>query len=145
VRNLRKWWKLIALFAVAAIVSICYVVRSRAFTLIEFQYLPAVQLVASQLVNVNVSNVTAESVEIIVDIYSGNGTLLVRKTETLAAGHTFILPYLQPSGTKSNTIRAVIGLGTANAAFSDVVTFDKTSGEVIAIAPGLKQCPSDTR
>ena len=143
-KNLRKSWKVIALFAVAAIVSTGYVIRSRAFTLIEFQYVPAVQLVANQLVNVNVSNVSTESVEIIVDIYAGNGTLLVTKTETLAAGHTFILPYRQPAGTTSNTIREVIGLGTANAAVSDVVTFDKTSGEVIAVAPGLKQCPSDT-
>jgi hypothetical protein len=137
VKDLRKSWKLIAVVAVAAIASTGYVVRSRAFTLIELQYLPAVQLVADQSAAVKVSNVSTESVEFVVDIYGGNGTLLVSKTETLAAGHTYTLPYKQPAGTASNNIRAVVSLNTAHVAVSDIMTFDKTSGEVIAILSGL--------
>ena len=136
-KNLRKSWKLIAVVAVVATATIGLVVRSRAFTLIEIQYLPAVQLVASQTAAVSVSNTSTESLEFIVDIYGKNGTLLVSKTGTLAAGQTFSLPYLNTlSGNR--VIRAVASLGTANVAVSDLLTFDKTSGEVIAIAPGVK-------
>jgi hypothetical protein len=138
VKDLRKSWKLIAVFAVAAIASTGYVVRSRAFTLIELQYLPAVQLVADQSAAVKVSNVSTESVEFVVDIYGGNGTLLVSKTETLAAGHTYTLPYKQPAGTASNNIRAVVSLNTAHVVVSDIMTFDKTSGEAIAILPFIE-------
>jgi hypothetical protein len=117
--------------------TIGHVVRSRAFTLIEIQYLPAVQLVANQSAIVNVSNTSTESVEFIVDIYSASGTLLASKTVTLPAGQTFALLYLNRlSGNR--TIRAVVSLGTASAAVSDLVTFDKTSGEIIAIVPAVK-------
>jgi len=137
VKNLRKSWKLIVLVAVVTTATIGHVVRSRAFTLIEILYLPAVQLVANQSAIVNVSNTSTESVEFIVDIYSASGTLLASKTVTLPAGQTFALPYLNRlSGNR--TIRAVVSLGTASAAVSDLVAFDKTSGEIIAIVPAVK-------
>jgi hypothetical protein len=93
VKNLNKWWKLIALFAVAALASIGYVVRSRAFTLIELQYLPAVQLVADQSAAVKVSNVSTESVEFVLDIYAANRTLLVSKNGD-ARGGSHVYPSL---------------------------------------------------
>ena len=137
-KNLKKWWKLIAVFAVVAIVSIGYVVRSRAFTLIEMQFLPAVQLVANQRAAVNVSNFSTETVTAVIDIFSGNGTLLVTKTVTIMPGQTFILPYIHPTGTFPANIRASVSLDTANATVSDIAAFDVTSGEVNAILPFIK-------
>ena len=137
-KNLRTSWKVIALVAVGAILSVCYVIKSRGFTLIEIQYLPAVQLVANQSAWVNVSNVAMDSVDATIAIYSGNGALLATKTVTVASGQTSTLKYTHPSGMAPNNIRAVVSLGTANAVVSDITAADVTSGQVIAILPFIK-------
>ena len=134
-KNLRKSWKPIALFAVAAIVSLCYVVRLRAFTLIEQQALPAVQLVASQAAVVKVSNTSTQPVLITVEIVAGNGAILVSKSESLPAGQTFNLPYVEDGG--HPTIRGVVTLDTAHVVVSSIMTFNMTNGEVMVAMPGL--------
>jgi hypothetical protein len=135
VKTLGKLAKRIAVFAVAAMVSLCVVGQSRAFTLIETQFVPAVQLVASQTAMVKVSNVSLDTIDITVSILAHNGALLVTHTVSLPAGVTFSLPYVKPAGTPSTDIRAVVTTGTANAAVSSLMTLDKVSGEVIAILP----------
>jgi len=136
--NLRKSWKLIALFAVVAIVSLCYVVRSRAFVLIENQYLPAVQLVANQSAMVKVANVSNGNINATVDIIADNGTLLVTKTVSLPPARTFTVSYMNPPSMATRGVRAVIELDTADASVSSIMTLDKTTGEVIAILPFIK-------
>ena len=136
-KNLRKSWRLVALFALLAVLSLTYVERTRAFTLIEIQYLPAVQVVAGQSAAVKVSNVSTASVDVVIAIFGGDGgTLLVSKTVSLAAGHTMSFPYSNTL-TGNREIRAVVSLGTASAAVSDIETFDKTSGEVMVALPFL--------
>jgi hypothetical protein len=136
VKHLRKLWGLIAVVALVALLSLTYVKRAKAFTLIEVQYLPAVQLVADQSAAICVSNTTTESVAAVIDIYADNGTLLVSKSVTLAPGQTYKLPYKNNLAV-SRDIRGVVSLGTASAAVSDLMTFDKTSGEIIAVLIGI--------
>jgi len=128
---------LIAVFAVAAIVSLCYVVRSRAFTLIEVQYLPAVQLVALQSAAVEVSNISIDAEDVTVEIFAGVGPLLVTETRTLNAGQTLTVPYKYMGQTATKTIRVVISTSAAHATVCSLLTFDKTSGEVITAMPGV--------
>lgn len=135
-RTLRRSSRVAALVAAGAILSLCHVVTATGFTLIESQYVPAVQLVAGQAAAVKVSNVSADSVDLTVDIFSGNGTLLASNTMTLLAGHTVSLPY-RNNTTGNQTVRAVVTLGTASATVSSMLTFDKVSGQVMAIARGL--------
>lgn len=137
-KNLRTSWKLIALFAVAAVASTGYVVRSRAFTLIELQYLVPEELLVNQTAVVNVSNTSSESVEAVVDIYSGNGLLLKQRTLSVAAQTTLPVTYKLPAGAASNWIRAVVGLGTANVAVTDIGVINPTTGELVVIARGVQ-------
>jgi hypothetical protein len=127
VRNLSKWWKLGALVAVAAGASIGYVVRSRAFTLIELQYLGPLELLANQTVVVNASNTSTESVEATVDIYDADGSVKNSKTMSLAAGTTPSVKYTAPAGTSTNWIRARVSLGTANAVATDIGVLVRTA------------------
>jgi hypothetical protein len=129
--------KVAILVSAWAIFSLCHVVTAAGFTLVELQLLPAIQLVAQQSLLVKVSNVSTESVDLTVDIVSGNGTLLVTKTATLAAGQTLSLPFLNNS-TGNKTVRAVVMLGTASATVSSMMTLSNTNGQVIAIVPGVK-------
>jgi len=137
-KNLTKSWKLLALFAAAAIVSPCFVAQSRAFTLIEIQYLPAVQLVASQTALVKVSNVSIDVVDATVTFYGHTGNVLLASTsQSIAAGATFSFSYMHPATTGASDVRAVVTLGTAHATVSSLMTLDKVSGQVIAILPGI--------
>ncbi len=135
-KKLSNSWKAIPLIALAGIVSLCYVVRLRAFTLIETQYLPAVQLVPLQTATLAVTNISGQAVSASVSIVAGNGTVLASKSPSIQAGHTFLLPYITPAGTTPTTIRAMVNLGTAKATVSSLMTFDLTTGEVIAVVPG---------
>ncbi|MGO9265089.1 MAG: hypothetical protein ACLQBA_09430 [Candidatus Binataceae bacterium] len=135
-RKRAKSWKLVVLFAAAAIVSPCFVAQSKAFTLIETQLLPAVQLVASQTLLVKVSNVSLDPVEVTVTLYGHSGNVLQTSNNlSLAAGATFSVSYVHPSTTAASDVRGVVTLDTANATVSSIMTLDKTSGEVIAILP----------
>jgi len=135
VKNLKISPKLIALFVLGAIGSIFYVTRSRAFTLIELQLVPATYLVASQSAEITVSNVTGNNLDVTITVFRESGMVMSTKTVTLApmatATHT-----VQAAAGGPLTFRAAIELGTANSAISDVMTFDRTTGQVIAILPG---------
>jgi hypothetical protein len=141
VKNLSKWRKLVMLVAFVLIASMGDVVRSRAFTLIELQYLLPLELLASQTVVVNVSNTSKEPVEAVVDIYGRDGALLVKPTTmTVEAETTLSVTYKQPAGTASNWVRARVGLGTANAVVTDIGILG-TNSELVVIANGVKLPP----
>jgi hypothetical protein len=137
-RRLKGWWGLFALVAVAAAVSICYVARSRAFTLVELdQYLPAIQLVANQTVAINVSNITDGTVIANVEVLGGNGGTLASQQLTLLPGQTIPVIFTNtpsPAGVASPaTVRGVVTLPNGGHVVSDMTTFDVTTGEVIAL------------
>jgi len=139
-KNLRVSWKLVVLFLLGAVGSGFYVTRSRAFTLIEreIDYLPAVQLVASQPAAVEVSNITADVLPVEILIFGDGSGVLARKQGEVGPGNTFILRYIQPAGVPPSSIRAAVKLGTAQSAVSSLLTFDKTTGvAIIAVTPVL--------
>jgi hypothetical protein len=140
VKNLRISWKPIAFFVLGAIASGFYVTRSRAFTLIEkeIDYLPAVQLVASQPAAVEVSNISADVLPVEILIFGDGSRVLERKQGEVGPGNTFILSYIQPAGVPPSSIRAVVKLGAAQSAVSSMMTFNKTTGAaIIAVTPVL--------
>jgi hypothetical protein len=63
---------------------------------------------------------------------------LVSKTDSLPAGRTFTVSYTNPAGSGTKGVLGCISLGTANATVSSIMTFDNTTGEVIAILPFIK-------
>ncbi|MGO9127965.1 MAG: hypothetical protein ACLP6G_24135 [Terriglobales bacterium] len=132
-KNLKIPWKLVALFVLGAIGSVLYVTRSRAFTLVEIQYLPAVQLVAGQTAAVTVSNISANNLDVTITTHEAGGQILSTKNATLAPGATTSLVVIAKGGMGFWT---GIALGASSSAISDVMTFDKVTGQVIAIAPG---------
>lgn len=134
-KSLRVSWKLVALFALGAVGSFFYVTRVKAFTLIEIQYLPAVQLTIDQSAEITVSNVSTSSVEATISVFRTNGTLMKQKTLTLAPGTTGTLPV--NAGAEGLMFRGAIALSAASAAVANEMAFDKTTGEVIAIQPAL--------
>jgi len=107
-------------------------------TAVETELLPAIQLVANQSAAVNLSNVGTESVEGVLDIYAGDGSVLVSKTVSLAAGQTIILPYKHPAGTFPLAIRAVLTMPNLGFVVSDIATFDVKSGKTIALLPFIE-------
>jgi hypothetical protein len=143
-KGLKRWWGLFALVAVAAAVSIGYVARSRAFTLVELdQYLPAVQLVAGQTAAINVSNLSAKSVSANVQVFGGDGGILVTQDLTLQPGQTIPVIFTNtpaaagvPAGAM---VRGVVMLPNGGHVVSDIATFDVTTGEIIALLPAVQR------
>ena len=132
-KKLKSLWRLLVLFALVATLSLSYVQRSRAFTLIELQLLPAVQLIDNQAAAVEVSNISSESVDVVVSLFMGDGSMLLSKSATIVPGRTLTVPYKQAATGAGGLIRGVVASSTANAVVSDIMTFDKTSGEIIAV------------
>jgi hypothetical protein len=136
VKKLTTSGKVVTLFVLGAILALSSAEQLRAFTLIEIVYLPAVQLVASQSAEVKVSNISTNDLELIITTFGDGGNVLTQKTKTLLPHQTFTL--LVNARNVGTSFHTVIGLSAANAAVADVMTFDKTTGQVIAILPGIK-------
>jgi hypothetical protein len=130
VKNLRISWKLVALFLLGAIGSGFYITRLRAFTLVEAQYLPAVQLVASQSAIVAVSNISPNDLDVTITTYGILGHILSTRSDTLAPGATSTLVVIAKG---PMVFRTTVALGTQGAAVSDVELLDKTTGQVNAV------------
>jgi hypothetical protein len=130
VKNLRISWKLVALFVLGAVGSFFYVTRSRAFTLIESQLLPAVQLLANQSAIIAVSNTSSSDLDLTITTYGLAGHMISQKTDTLAPGATTTLVVIAKN---TMTFRTAIELGTQGAAVSDLMVLDKTTGQVSAL------------
>jgi hypothetical protein len=126
-----------ASFALAAVLGFGLSQQSQAFTLIELQYLPAVQLVAAQLSDVKVTNISTNSINVVITAFRDNGNMLVQKTETIAPGTTYTLP-IKASSAYALSFHTTIALDTTHAAVADVMTFDKTTGEVISLLPAVQ-------
>ncbi|MGC2415782.1 MAG: hypothetical protein WA459_24175 [Stellaceae bacterium] len=133
----KSWKRLATSFGLVAAFSLGYIEQSKAFTLIELVLLPAVQLVASQSALITVTNVTQNSVEAIITVFFADGSVKVQKTEAIARDSTFTLP-VHAGATGPLMFHATVELGTANATVSDVMTLDKTNGQIIAILPFIK-------
>lgn len=129
-KNLRTSWKLVALFVLGAVGSFFYVTRSRAFTLIESQLLPAVQLVANQSAIIAVSNTSSNDLDLTITTFGLAGHMISQKTDTLAPGATTTLVVIAKN---TMTFRTAIELGTQGAAVSDLMVLDKTTGQVSAL------------
>jgi hypothetical protein len=136
-RNLPMSSMLISVFAFGTILTCGYEEPARAFTLIELQLLPAVQLVAGQSAAIKVTNVSANSVVIaIITVTNDKGTVLTTEHPSIAPGTTFTLP-VRASVDLPLGFHASIELGTAHAAIADVITFDKVTGEALAMLPAV--------
>jgi hypothetical protein len=134
VRGLRT---LAASFALAAVLSVGLAERSSAFTLIELHYLPAVQLVASQSSDIKVTNVSMNSINVVITAYRDDGSMLAQKSEMIAPGATFTHIIRAPS-TGPLSFHATIAVDTAHAAVADVMTFDKMTGEAVLLLPAVQ-------
>ena len=136
-RNLTKSWMLVALLAVEATLNVGYQQTAKAFTLIEFNYLPAVQLIAEQRADIKVTNVSGDPVTVVLTVYNDEGIALARINHSIAAGTTFTHVVRAPS-TGPLGFHATVASDIAHATVSDAMAFDKSTGQVIAILPAVQ-------
>jgi hypothetical protein len=136
-RRLRKSWLPFFIFAVGAILNVGNEQSAKAFTLIERALLPAVQLIANQLADIKVTNVSGNPINVIITTFRDNGTVVAQERQSIAAGTTFTHVVHAPVNFPLS-FHATIESDTANAAVSDVMTLDLQTGEVTAILPFVK-------
>jgi hypothetical protein len=136
-RNFRKSWLPIYLVAAGAILNFGNEHSARAFTLIERSFVPAVQLVAGQSADIKVTNVSANTIIVVLTTYRDNGTLITQETRSIATGTTFTLAVKAPVDAPLS-FRATLGSDAPQAAVADVMTFDIKSSQAIAILPFIK-------
>jgi hypothetical protein len=134
-RNLRKSWLPIYLFAAGAI--LINEQSARAFTLIERSWLPAVQLIAGQSADIKVTNVSANTIMVVLTTYRDNGTIITQETKSIATGTTVTLAVKAPENAPLS-FHATLGSDVANATVADVMTFDIQNSQAIAILPFIK-------
>lgn len=135
-RNART---LIAVMVLAGMFSFPFVQQAKAFTQVESQFLPAVQLTASQSAQVSVTNFSAVSVDITIDIFNGNGTNVVTKTTTVGAGKTFGIRF--QNGKMPLTYNAIVSAGAASSVISDFQLLS-ANGETVAVSSAFTELPA---
>jgi len=99
--------------------------------------LPAVQLVADQKACVFVSNVSTDTVNGAIDVYAGDGSVLIAQPISIPAGQTYCLTYTHPTGAFPIAIRAVVSLPNGGNVVGDMATFDVKSGQLITLLPAI--------
>ncbi|HXY14525.1 MAG TPA: hypothetical protein VEI26_08500 [Terriglobales bacterium] len=130
-KKLGTFQKLVALFVAGAILSLGYVVKSKAFTLVDL-IVPAVQLGPSQELQVIVSNITDEALDsVTVNIVNAGGTVVMTKTFSLAANQT--IPIVFQNGATAASYSANV-TGGASTIVADVAVLG-SNGEVDAALP----------
>lgn len=118
------------LFLLGVALTFMYVQRTEAFTLVESQFLPAVQLQALESVQVSASNFSSQSVEVVIDILNASGKVVSTKTVTIAANNTFVLRH--QNGNSTGNFSAVVNCGAASSIASSFEVLGST-GEMVAI------------
>ncbi len=136
-RNFRKPWLPIYLFAAGAILNIAGEHSARAFTLIERLWLPAVQLIAGQSADIKVTNVSANSVILELRTFRDNGTQIALRQVSIAPDTTFTFEVAAPP-TGPLSFHASLGFDAANAAVADVMTLDTQTGQVMVMLPAVQ-------
>jgi hypothetical protein len=136
-RNLKKSWLPIYLFAAGVILNVSDEHSARAFTLIERLWLPAVQLIAGQSADIKVTNVSANSIIVELRTFRDNGSQLALKQVSIAPETTFTFEVAAPPN-EALRFHAFLGSDTVNAAIADVMTFDTQTGQVMALLPFIE-------
>jgi hypothetical protein len=139
-KNWKNLCKMVALFALAAMLNLAYVERARAFTQVESQFIPAVQLTASQTAQVSVCNFSAASVSLTINIFDSNGNISVTKTVTLSSKRTTALRFT--NGKTTATYSATLSVSAANSVASDFQVL-ASNGQVLAINPAFLELSAD--
>jgi hypothetical protein len=134
-----KYRKLITLFVLAVVLGPIRLQRAEAFTLIETQFLPAVQLGAAQIVQVAASNVSAASVSVTIDILNSVGTIVMTKTSSVSPNKTLVVKFT--NGTTTGSYSAVVGVSAASAINSDFQVLSST-GQVATVALPYIELPA---
>lgn len=136
---MRAWRNAVAVIVLTGMFSFPFVQQAKAFTQIESQFLPAVQLVGSQSAQVSVVNFSAASVEITVDIFNGAGSNVITKTVTVGAGKTFGIRF--QNGKTTTSYSAIVGASAASSVISDFQVLG-TNGATIAISSAFIELPA---
>jgi hypothetical protein len=122
--------KFVAMLALGALLSLNLVPRAKAFTLVEIHYLPAVQVVAGQLMQVSASNFSNASVSATLNITNAAGAVVATKTAPIAASKTVVLGYTNGDTTASYS--AVVEVSAANSVASNFQVFG-SNGQTAAL------------
>ena len=139
-KNVRTFRKLVALIALGAILSIGFVQDARAFTLVETQLLPAVQLGVLQALLASVSNFSTGSVSVTINVLNASGTIVMTKTSTVAGGKSLVIKFT--NGGNTGSYSAVVEASVAGAVTSDLEVLN-SNGQVAAVSlPFINTSPA---
>jgi hypothetical protein len=144
VKRLKKSWKLLILFALVLLMTLGYVVRSRAFTLIELQpiYVPSFFFNSTLTGQVNVTNVSDVNLSVTAELVEDSGAVLHQfAAKTAVPGQTvsFSTKGLVPAGT-TLSLRPVVevsGGHNFNGAFVELLVFN-ANNQFIAALPAVQ-------
>ena len=138
-KNLKTYPKAVAIFALAAILSLS-VEETRAFSPLETHFLPAVQLVASQAAQVAVSNFSTASVSVTMNIVDALGNIVATKTVTVSGNKSSTLRFT--NGNTAATYSAVVEASVANAIASDFEVLNSNGEVAAATLPFINTTPA---
>lgn len=141
-KNLRTYPKAVAIFALAAILSLGVeeMRASSPFSSLETHFLPAVQLVASQAAQVAVSNFSTASVSVTMNIADALGHIVATKTVTLSGNKSSTLRLT--NGNTAAPYSAVVEASVANAIASDFEVLNSNGEVAAATLPFINTTPA---
>jgi hypothetical protein len=143
VKKLRKSWKLLILFGLVLIMTLSYVVRSRAFTLIEVQplYVPSYVFNAALTGQVKVTNVSDVNLSVTAELVEDSGAVFFQfPALTAVPGQTLNFHIGKLAAGTSMSLRPVVqvsGGHNLNGAFAELLVFNGNN-QIIAFLPAVQ-------
>jgi hypothetical protein len=142
VKKLKKSWKLLILFGLVLMMTLGYVVRSRAFTLIELklEYMGAYVFSPANFGHLKVSNTSDVNLSVSAEVFTDGGTVYQQfPAVTVTPGQTVTFGITKvATGTMSlRPVVEVSGGHNLNSTITELLVFNGNN-QIIAILPAVQ-------
>jgi hypothetical protein len=127
---------LASLLVLAAGFSFAFAETANAFTQVETQFLPPVQLVTSQSAQVSVVNFSNVPVTVMINIFNSAGVVAITKTVTVAASKTFGIRF--QNGKTTTSYSATVSASVASSVVSDFQVLAANGQTIVTSLPILE-------
>lgn len=141
-KKLRKSWRLLILFGLVLIMTLGYVVRSRAFTLIELKqdYMGPYVFNSGNFGQVKVTNISDVSLSVSAEVFTDGGTVyqqFAAVTATPGQTVTFGITKLATGTMSLRPVVEVSGGHNLNGSITELLVFNGNL-QIIAIVPAVQ-------
>jgi hypothetical protein len=142
VKKLKKSWKLLILFGLVLIMTLGYVVRSRAFTLIELKldYMGPYVFSSANFGHVKVTNISDVNLSVSAEVFTDGGTVFQQFAAVTATPGQTVTFGITKVATGTMSLRPVVEISgghNLNSAITELLVFNGNN-QIIELLPAVQ-------